>query len=140
MNTIIHHSIYCAHCQQVFSAKRSNRRYCSSLCRNRAKYARLRSSGKAYRRKGKEYLHRFIYKQSYGIDALPDGFDIHHLDNDPLNNNHENLLAIPHNLHSRLRHLVKKGHKIGLLLFPAHILRATLYYRKNPHFGEGLAV
>lgn len=139
MNTIIHHSLYCAHCRQTFSTRRSNRRYCSSLCRNRAKSIRACSSGRNYARKGKEYLHRFIYKQFYGVEALPDGFDVHHLDNNPLNNNHENLLALPHNLHSRLRHLVKKGHKIGLLLFPFHVARATLYYRKNPHFEVGSA-
>jgi recombinational DNA repair protein (RecF pathway) len=131
---------HCAFCGGEFTSRKSSHLYCSKLCRGRAKTLRAKLKGHVYLKVGRVYLHRLIYVSAFGEEALLDGFDVHHLDNNPLNNNHENLLAIPHNLHARIRHLVKKGHKIGRLLFPFHILRARLYYRNNPHFEVGGAV
>lgn len=49
-------------------------------------------------------LHRLIYEDYYNVTLLPET-DIHHIDGNKLNNNIENLEAIPHGEHSR-RHMV----------------------------------
>lgn len=45
-------------------------------------------------------LHRLIYELEYG--DIPDGYDIHHLDNDKTNNVLSNLKMIDHTLHGYL--------------------------------------
>lgn len=43
-------------------------------------------------------LHREIYKTTFG--SIPSGWVIHHIDENKQNNNPENLIALPHYLHS----------------------------------------
>ncbi len=58
---------------------------------------------------GKEYfLHRHIYYQKYG---LKDNEEIHHIDNDPLNDELWNLISIPKEDHNK-EYLKFKHHKI----------------------------
>jgi len=47
-----------------------------------------------------EYLHRAIYEDNFG--KIPEGFDIHHIDWDPLNNDLKNLTCMRHEEHKSL--------------------------------------
>ena len=49
--------------------------------------------------KGK-LLHRLVYEENYG--PIPEGFHIHHLDNDKTNCNPENLLLLSKSNHHKL--------------------------------------
>ena len=49
--------------------------------------------------KGK-LLHRLIYEEVYG--SIPEGFCIHHLDNDKTNNNPSNLILMSKSNHHKL--------------------------------------
>lgn len=52
-----------------------------------------------------ESNYRKFYQGQCGIQ-IPDGFDIHHLDFDRSNNNLDNLLLLPTELHSKYHQLV----------------------------------
>lgn len=56
--------------------------------------------GIAARKAGVGYLHREIYKDRFG--EIPAGYDVHHKDNNPLNNDPDNLECIEHGEHLRL--------------------------------------
>lgn len=45
-------------------------------------------------------LHRLVYEEHYG--SIPDGFCIHHLDNDKTNCNPENLMLLSKSNHHKL--------------------------------------
>lgn len=45
----------------------------------------------------KMYIHRWLWMQNYG--PIPDGMDIHHKDENKLNNSLANLEIINHNMH-----------------------------------------
>lgn len=47
----------------------------------------------------KNFDYRKFYKEYYGID-FGSGYDIHHIDFDRNNNDIENLIVLPHSLHS----------------------------------------
>ncbi len=49
----------------------------------------------------KKLLSRVVYEQAYG--PIPDGYDIHHIDEDWSNDVLDNLLAIPHADHVGMR-------------------------------------
>lgn len=49
-------------------------------------------------RKKRSYKARKIYAEHYGI-TIPDGMEIHHIDGDPTNDEIENLLMLPRELH-----------------------------------------
>jgi hypothetical protein len=55
-------------------------------------HRRYFNPGSSDRRRGVESLHREIFKRHKG--PIPAGFDVHHRDDDPLNNDPENLEAI----------------------------------------------
>lgn len=55
--------------------------------------------GIAARAAGVDYLHREIYEDHYG--SIPPGYDVHHRDNNPLNNEIDNLECIEHGEHLR---------------------------------------
>ena len=52
-------------------------------------------------------LHRLIYEEHYG--PIPEGFHIHHLDNDKTNCSPENLLLLSKSNHHKL-HMNKTNH------------------------------
>lgn len=55
--------------------------------------------------------HRFIYEGTYG--EIPDGFDIHHIDEDTYNNVIDNLECLSHSEHSTLtRYSCSNDHQI----------------------------
>lgn len=54
--------------------------------------------GSAHIRAGVQTLHREIWKAAYG--AIPDGYDIHHKDENPLNNNLDNLECLSKSDHA----------------------------------------
>lgn len=53
--------------------------------------------GTADRLNGVGRLHQEIYKDHYG--PIPDGYHVHHIDDDPLNNSPENLAIVPDSEH-----------------------------------------
>lgn len=52
--------------------------------------------------------YRKIYAEHYGI-RIPKDYDIHHIDLNHDNNNLENLILIPHELHMRLHKCINGG-------------------------------
>lgn len=70
------------------------RRYPFSAHLNHQRYF---TPGSSDIRRGVEALHREIWKHHHG--AIPAGHDIHHLDDDPLNNDIANLAAVLPDVH-----------------------------------------
>lgn len=63
------------------------------------------------------FPYKKFYEEYYGIE-IPSGFDIHHIDGNRENNNIENLLMLPSDLHHRY-HLTKQfvqGYDAGINL------------------------
>ncbi len=56
------------------------------------------------------YEHRYIWEFYYG--PVPKGYNIHHVDEDKLNNAIENLEVLPHGSHSR-KHQIARKLKLG---------------------------
>lgn len=44
----------------------------------------------------------FVYCQHYNITEIPEDYDIHHIDNNPLNNSIDNLQLLKHSEHTKL--------------------------------------
>ena len=67
----------------------------------------------------KELYHRYVYNNTYGV--IPEGYEVHHLDGNILNNTPENLVAIPVDIHDLF-------HSTGNieLLIPYILLREIL--------------
>jgi hypothetical protein len=57
-------------------------------------------------RKGSRHVfkHTIVMCESLGLTELPEGFVIHHIDGNPLNNEIHNLALVSTNGHSRLHH------------------------------------
>ena len=64
-----------------------------------------------YIRVNKDYLHRIIWMVANECD-IPEGYDIHHIDGNKLNNNFKNLELIGHSEHNK--HKKKKVGKYSL--------------------------
>lgn len=61
----------------------------------------LRNNGYYGRTNGKrEMLHRYKYEKEVG--KIPNGWDIHHIDHNRLNNDIDNLVAMPKSIHAWL--------------------------------------
>ncbi len=50
-----------------------------------------------------QYLHRIVWEAAYG--GIPKGFDVHHIDEDKLNNSLSNLTLMSHVEHCRMHRL-----------------------------------
>jgi len=74
-------------------------RYPSALIRERRVYFRAPSQ---HRARGVGYLHQEVWKAAHG--PIPEGYHIHHIDHDPLNNALENLAAVPAAEHQTHHH------------------------------------
>jgi hypothetical protein len=53
-----------------------------------------------------KYLHRLIWEETNG--EIPEGYIIHHIDGNPLNNDIKNLECMTHSKHTILHHKGKK--------------------------------
>lgn len=73
------------------------RRYPDSKNLNDRNYYRPSSN---YIKRGVGHLHREIWKATYG--DIPDGYDIHHKDENPLNNSIDNLECLSKSEHAEL--------------------------------------
>lgn len=82
-------------CEEVVFEGRTYRRYPDHPERGTRVY--FRSPGWEGRPR---YLHRDIYAATHG--QIPEGYDVHHKDGNPLNNDISNLEAIPEGDHYRL--------------------------------------
>lgn len=67
--------------------------------------AKRRNNRVYYVATGGAHLHRVIYKEHYG--PIPDGWHVHHKDDNPLNNDPGNLEALPRSRHAR-HHLLQR--------------------------------
>lgn len=50
----------------------------------------------------RELFHRKVYKQKF---TIPHGFEVHHCDGNKLNNELENLIALPKYIHQKIHRL-----------------------------------
>ncbi len=76
-----------------------NKKYKGAISLNKDGYLRKRSptTGKYF------MIHQQVWKKN-NYPRLPKGFCIHHLDNNKLNNNPQNLLLLDFGTHTRLHH------------------------------------
>jgi hypothetical protein len=72
-------------------------------------YYQITSKSKGH---GGKYLHRLIYEAHHG--EIPDGFEIHHLDGNPLNNHIDNLKMINSSEHRSMHNSGKNNSMYGL--------------------------
>lgn len=54
-------------------------------------------------------IHRKIYEQHYG--PIPEGYVVHHIDHNKLNNDPENLFAMPRSVHQKYHCWYRRTHK-----------------------------
>lgn len=113
-------------------------------------------AGKADRMRGFDYLHRAVYRHHHG--AIPDGFHVHHVDGDPLNNDLANLRAVDAREHAdlhwtperratqraqadRVRHLAAAWHSSpeGIEWHREHAARSILAAVATEHVCEQCA-
>ena len=57
--------------------------------------------GQADRMRGVQALHQEVWKQANGVDAIPEGFHVHHDDHDVDNNDPSNLVLVSNSDHQR---------------------------------------
>jgi hypothetical protein len=120
-------TLLCSHCNQDFSPKNRNKKYCCSTCKSKAKEIRRKAAGRFYPKTGNEYEHRYIYKMVFGLDSLPEKYDIHHLfgmSNEPFN-----LLALPHHIHAKVHHMLRKGEDVTDTVAP-------FFAKREAHFRQ----
>lgn len=68
----------------------------------------MKSKYKEVRVDGKRYLtHRYVWEQTYG--PIPKGYEVHHIDKDPYNNDLSNLELLPISEHRRLHSKQQTG-------------------------------
>ena len=67
-------------------------------------------------RVGNQYVkeHRHVWEQNYG--KIPDGWQIHHINGDTLDNRIENLQALSNTNHQKLHNRLRKRDKYGKFL------------------------
>ena len=53
-----------------------------------------------YNTKLRKTLHRYLYEKEYG--EIPEGYEVHHIDHNTLNNNLSNLIALPMDKHKEI--------------------------------------
>lgn len=76
---------------------RTYRRYPDS--ENAADRRYYKPSG-ADRKHGVQALHQEVWKDAHGVDAIPEGFHVHHADHDTENNAPDNLVLIQASAHA----------------------------------------
>ena len=81
----------------------SHKKGCWKLLKGRGEHNEIELCKDGIRTHGA--IHKWLYRQYFG--DIPKGFDIHHIDLDPNNNNIKNLLMITHSEHISLHN--KKG-------------------------------
>lgn len=94
--------------------------------------------------KGKKIdVHRFVWEENFG--PIPEGYEIHHIDNNTRNNDINNLLCVTRSEHTRLHGLrppvslgsrFKHGHKPHNRTEERAVLAAQI----KMHINEGLKV
>ena len=60
--------------------------------------------------KGKTfYEHRLIYCAANGLDEIPNGYDIHHINGNIQDNRIENLMMLSKSDHTKIHYLMRRG-------------------------------
>jgi hypothetical protein len=67
------------------------------------------------------YRHRKIYERRYG--KIPDGYDVHHIDGNPGNNDPENLIALRQDVHQWMH---TNGGRYVTAMLKRHHLKAFM--------------
>jgi hypothetical protein len=65
--------------------------------------------------------HRVVYRRAYG--PIPPGWDVHHIDGNKVNNDPDNLIAIPRKLHMEIHRTPRHGRPL-----PARAAIAEMLY------------
>src|SRR5699024_4034091 len=91
-------SVYIGFKRRSFQLRNKNYKKC--VIYDNKKFT-LRNNGYLDCTTGKrELLHRYVYEHEIG--RIPDGCDVHHIDQDKTNNHIDNLVAIPKSIHAWL--------------------------------------
>lgn len=78
----------------------------------------------------REFVHRVVMMQALGVQQLPSGMEVHHIDSDPKNNSLDNLALVTASGHRRIHFLQEKdSHAISSRKFK---LAAALKYMTSP--------
>lgn len=80
-----------------------------------------------YNTKLRKCLHRYLYEKEHG--EIPKGYEIHHVDHNPLNNDLSNLIALPQSEH-------KKIHKEEITEEQLNKLQKNLNKNARPRANE----
>lgn len=112
--------------------KRDKNKFCSSRCAlvpcrtkehqiSAAKKAGLviiakyRGTGKGYIKEGKQHQHRVVAEKTLGR-KLKKGEIVHHIDNNPQNNNPKNLQVMTQSEHARLHNKLSNGASVKKMI------------------------
>jgi len=87
------------------------------MCNN---YVKVKSTNDKYKQNS---LHQFIWMVANKCD-IPEGYDIHHIDGNPLNNSIYNLELVEHSQH-------EKFHKIGTIMKDSTKEKLSTYQINN---------
>jgi hypothetical protein len=124
----------CSHCLNDFSSNNRNKKYCSDLCQSRAGEIRRKAAGRFYWRKGRVYVHRLIYVWFFGFFGLREGWHVHHISG--YSNHPFNLVALPHEIHSQVTHMQKRGEDASEILAPFLVFREICYLGQSIKQGQ----
>lgn len=81
---------------------------------------------------GSDYEHRVIYRIHYG--GIPEGWHVHHVDFNKTNNNPENLLAVPAEIHTKLHTIMRIcGFKYDRKTLVAKLKTAKKMRKESPN-------
>jgi len=74
----------------------------------------------------RQFVHRIVMAQALGMEELPGIFEVHHIDENPKNNNLDNLALVTPSAHKAIHFLQRKDSK-SLALKRSRILDAMRY-------------
>jgi hypothetical protein len=117
--------LYCGKTYKVGTWREETTKFCSINCKtsytNKEKargygeftkekgYLKIKIPDHTYCDKsGYVFFHRYLIEQHLGYEIDPKEYDVHHIDENKMNNNLSNLVVIRHSAHMRLHALKRK--------------------------------
>lgn len=124
-NQIEKECTYCGNKFLIWPGRSETAKFCSISCKtsntNKVKargygeltkengYLKIKIPDHAYCDKsGYVFFHRYLIEQHLGYEINPKEYDVHHIDENKMNNDLSNLVVIRHSAHMRLHALKRK--------------------------------